>query len=281
MGNEMVRADEGNAVQVSQFQTRTVADIRTNASLIKDVLKSVLKKGVHYDLPYEGSEKYSLLKSGAEKILSVFLIGIRLKIEDMSKEDCRRYRIVAEGFHIPTGIVIGEGLGECSTDEKKYKWVKAICGEEYEGAEPSRRQLVWKRGKNGSKNYQEQQVRSNPADIANTVLKMAKKRAVIDLCLSATAASDIFDTNNENEGAENRHTPHASAQAPGQAVPPPSQAGAPLISEKQSKRLYAIQMNSKKTPEQVKEYLHSLGFQGSKDITIDAYEEIIAWIEAN
>ena len=37
-----------------------------------------------------------------------------------------------------------------------------------------------------------QQVRTNPADIANTVLKMAKKRAQIDLTLTATAASDCF-----------------------------------------------------------------------------------------
>jgi hypothetical protein len=36
------------------------------------------------------------------------------------------------------------------------------------------------------------QIRTEPADVANTVLKMAKKRAQIDLTLTATAASDIF-----------------------------------------------------------------------------------------
>jgi hypothetical protein len=42
------------------------------------------------------------------------------------------------------------------------------------------------------KSWEDMQVRTEPADVANTVLKMAKKRAQIDLTLTATAASDIF-----------------------------------------------------------------------------------------
>src|SRR5690606_22905756 len=39
---------------------------------------------------------------------------------------------------------------------------------------------------------QKKQVRTNPADVANTILKMAKKRAQVDAVITATAASDIF-----------------------------------------------------------------------------------------
>jgi hypothetical protein len=38
----------------------------------------------------------------------------------------------------------------------------------------------------------------NPADVANTILKMAKKRAQIDMTLTATAASDVFEQDLED-----------------------------------------------------------------------------------
>src|SRR5690606_12324178 len=40
--------------------------------------------------------------------------------------------------------------------------------------------------------YEIQQVRTEPADIANTVLKMACKRAQVAMIINATACSDIF-----------------------------------------------------------------------------------------
>lgn len=56
--------------------------------------------------------------------------------------------------------------------------------------------------------------------------------------------------------------------------------GTPIISEKQSKRLYAIQMKSGKKQYEVKEYLKRMGFTSSKDITVDKYEEIINWVQS-
>ena len=40
--------------------------------------------------------------------------------------------------------------------------------------------------------YTAKQVRTEPADLANTVLKMACKRAQLAMTLNVTAASDIF-----------------------------------------------------------------------------------------
>ena len=40
------------------------------------------------------------------------------------------------------------------------------------------------------------------ADVYNTVLKMAKKRALVDATLTATAASDIFTQDVEDFGPE-------------------------------------------------------------------------------
>jgi hypothetical protein len=38
-----------------------------------------------------------------------------------------------------------------------------------------------------------QQIRTNPCDLQNTILKMAVKRARVDACLTCTAASDVFE----------------------------------------------------------------------------------------
>jgi len=46
------------------------------------------------------------------------------------------------------------------------------------------------------------QVRTNPADLANTVLKMAKKRAQADLCLTSLAASDVFTQEMDEEAVQ-------------------------------------------------------------------------------
>ena len=63
-------------------------------------------------------------------------------------------------------------------------------------------------------------------------------------------------------------------------APTASKSGAGhLISEKQSKRLYAIQMKSGKKQFEVKEYLKRLGFGSSKEITSDKYDEIINWVQ--
>jgi hypothetical protein len=58
------------------------------------------------------------------------------------------------------------------------------------------------------------EVRVDPADVANTVLKMAKKRAQIDMTLTATAASDIFTQDLEDlpEDLRERHEDHSAAE---------------------------------------------------------------------
>jgi hypothetical protein len=284
---------ELQVVGSNQYAVRSCDEIKNNASLIKEILTKVLKKGVHYDLPYAGAEKPSLLKAGAEKILSTFMIGSRLRIEDLSTDDCRRFRVITEAFHIPTGTQMGEGVGECSTDEKKFKWVKAVCKEEFDEADPSRRQLVWKKGRNGNANHQEMQVRSNPADLSNTVLKMAKKRSVNDLCLAVTAASDCFDTDLDNDESGNREFAQRQAESNLQQPqekkntppPPPAQDGKTmpsgmLITEKQGKRLFAILKNSDKSDQECADYLWTrFGIASRKDITMNVYEEIINWIQ--
>jgi hypothetical protein len=99
--------------------------------------------------------------------------------------------------------VLAVGVGEASTNEEKYRWRRPVCDEEYDEAPPHQRREKWARGQ-GGKAYKNKQVRTSPADLANTVLKMAHKRALIHGTLLATAASSVFNQDLEDFSEELR-----------------------------------------------------------------------------
>jgi hypothetical protein len=95
--------------------------------------------------------------------------------------------------HAPDdGVVLGEGMGEASSNEEKYKWRNAVCDEEFNDAPEDRKRVKWQKGGQNSTAYQRIQIRTEPADIANTVLKMACKRAQIAMTINVTGCSDMF-----------------------------------------------------------------------------------------
>jgi hypothetical protein len=187
------------------------------------------------------------------------------------------------GININSGNLIGVGIGECSSNEEKYKWRKPVCEQEWEESAVDRRREAWKRDYGTIKKIK--QVRMNPADIANTILKMAKKRALIDLTLTATAASDAFEQDLEDMTDEvrdgltgDRAEPKPPLTEP-KARPsaPSANDGKPKITEKQRGRFYAIWKGAGKIEDEVKEYCRSMGFEHSADITIDKYEAMCEW----
>lgn len=172
-------------VTIDQSRALTAADVRQHVNLIQQVMQGVMKKDTHYGV-IPGCKQPSLYKAGAEVLLTTFRIAVVPEVDDLSTPDEIRYRVRAKGIHQGTGIVVGVGIGECSTSEDKYKWRKAVCDEEFENTPENRRRIKYGR------DYKVKQVRTEPADLANTALKMAKKRAQIDLTLTSTGASDIF-----------------------------------------------------------------------------------------
>jgi hypothetical protein len=65
-----------------------------------------------------------------------------------------------------------------------------VCDEEYEETQQSKRRIKF--SKYQGKVEKVMQVKTEPADIANTVLKMAAKRAQVAMTLNVVAASDCF-----------------------------------------------------------------------------------------
>ena len=178
------------AVLPQEARALTAVEVKAHVNLIQQVMQAVMKPKVHFDT-IPGTEKPTLLKPGAEVLMSTFRIAVDPRVEDLSTSDEIRYRVFCVGTHQTTGTVLGTGLGECSSNEEKYKWRRAVCDEEFEATPEDRRRTKYGRKQGG--HYTVQQVRTEPSDVANTILKMAKKRALVDFTLTALAASDIFN----------------------------------------------------------------------------------------
>lgn len=180
---------------------------------IQEVMRGVMKEDQHYGV-IPGTDKPSLLKPGAEKLGLTFRLAPDYIVETLTGEHGHReYRVKCTLTHIPTGAVVGAGLGICSTMETKYRYIsdveftgKPVPKEYWKNRDAS---LLGPKGSVAKKNPQTNQWeiaairgkvdREDIADTYNTCIKMAKKRAHVDAILTATAASDIFTQDLEEE----------------------------------------------------------------------------------
>ena len=169
-------------------QAQTALDIRAQVNRIQEVMKEVMIRGTHYGTVPGCGDKPTLLKAGAEKLMMTFRLALDPEVEDLSDAYTRRYRVRTRVTAQSTGAFLGTGVGECASDEEKYAWREAVCREEFDATDPSLRREKWKRNLKAPL----LQVHTNPADVANTILKMAKKRSLVDAVLTVTGASDIF-----------------------------------------------------------------------------------------
>lgn len=188
-------------VEMQPMQIMSVAAMTERINSIQTVTRNKMIEGVHFGT-IPGTQKPTLYKAGSEMLLTMFQIGPELTVLDLSSGDRIKYRVTATGIHIPTGRVIGQGIGECSSDEEKYRWRNAVCDEEFAETPEGRKRTKWGRAWNASQHchdiYQTKQVRTTPDDLGNTVLKMAKKRAQIDMTLTALGVSDLFNQDIED-----------------------------------------------------------------------------------
>lgn len=186
------------ALAIIENRPLTAVEIKTQVNLIQEVMVAVMKDGHHYGKVPGCGDKKVLLKPGAEKIMMTFRLAADPQIEEIPTDDGITFRVICRITNQVTGLFLGSGVGECSTKEDKYQWRSAVCNEEYEATPEDQRRIKWKKGYQNSKATQTKQVKTNPADLANTVLKMGKKRALVDAVLTVTGASDIFEQDLED-----------------------------------------------------------------------------------
>ena len=187
---QVVRADSG-AMSLKQVADRV--------NMVHTILEKVLKKGTHYgQVPGCGS-KMVLLKPGADVLAMTFRLVPQFAVTRTELADGHREYDVTCSMFGPDGNLLGQGVGSASTMEKKYRYRKDDKGSRIEN--------------------------EDIADVFNTVLKIAKKRAHIDATLTVTGAADLFTQDLIDED-EPEKAPIAMPQAKAAAKPeaPPDDA---------------------------------------------------------
>jgi hypothetical protein len=146
---------------------------------IAAIQKKLMRPGVDYGKIPGTGDRPTLLKPGAEKLADFyrFAAGMAASLSegDDEKTPAIRYEVRCT-LHLGTldGPIVATGWGVCTSWEKKYRYRK----EWYTTAS----------GKRESR----QAPNNDPWEQANTILKIAEKRAFIDAVLRATASSGLF-----------------------------------------------------------------------------------------
>lgn len=233
------------ATASKQTPQMSISEVVSHSKFIQQVAKESMRKDVHYGV-IPGTNKPSLYKSGAEYLCMTFKLAVEIRVKRHNFDDGHREEIVTCRLsHSPTGLFLGEGIGTCSTMESRYRWRKGSltcpkCGEEaiikgkaeYGGGFVcwSKKNGCGEKFADGAFTAPEREENPDIADQYNTVLKMAKKRALIDAVLTVTAASDTFTQDIEDmpqfdtkpENAPPANTPPPAAGAPPAAAAPPA-----------------------------------------------------------
>lgn len=214
-----------DSVSISQVQ-QTMQKITQFQKVIQDTLHQNHDFGV---IP--GTNKPTLLKPGAEKLLMMMGLRSEFEIVDSTrdfKEGFFQYQVRCKLFK--GEILVTEGLGACNTKEKKY-------------------------------------INQDPFTLDNTILKMAKKRALVDAALLVGSLSDIFTQDLEDMDL-------GGQQVSNQKKYYTDQDG--TISKAQAKRIFAIAQGNLDVIRQV---LDKYGYKGSEDIKKTDYDKICNEVE--
>lgn len=140
-----------------------------------------------------GGNKPTLLKPGAQKLMAAF--NLASAVRDVKREsrlvetgntskEVVSYQVIVSLQNKLSGMPEGEGVGSCNSGERKY-------------------------------------AKNSAADVDNTILKMARKRALVDAVLDATGAGSLFTQDIEDMDLEapRQSTPQRPPQASAPAVP--------------------------------------------------------------
>lgn len=211
-----------DVVQYQGGEIATAEQVVAHVHRVQEIMRSVMKQEVHYGI-IPGTKKNTLYKPGAEVLCVAFRIAPTYAVVEDRFDDGVRYRVTCSGVHQGTGRVVADGLGSCSSMEVKYKWCKAYPSE-YDEAPVDRRRVVQ------GKDWSTKQVRVETADIENTLLKMACKRALIAMVLNGLAVSDIFAQDFDELSERMREMMHedGDGEKKDAVKQPQSKSGAPM-----------------------------------------------------
>ena len=177
---EEFRLETPEAADVFPDFATSPAEVTRRTEMLRDYVKQHMNEGEDYGV-IPGGNKPTLFKPGAEKLNAVFglspMVEVSNRVEDWDNGFVA-YEMKVTLLNKRTGGVEAEGIGSCNSRERRYK-------------------------------------NQDAAGIANTVLKMAKKRALVDATLSATRASGMFTQDLEDiefEPERGNYSPRSNAR---------------------------------------------------------------------
>ena len=187
---------------LDEMDTSIVTETLNKVTSMQAAIKGALKGGHDFDT-IPGTGKPTLLKPGAEKILMMFGLTSEYEIVDSNVNyEKGIFAYTIRCTLSKNGIKITEGLGSCSSYEKKYRYRWVTANEVPNGVDIN----TLKQNKYGKYHIENDEIQ----DLANTILKMAKKRAQVDAVLTVASLSEVFTQDVEDmaqfKNAENLDT---------------------------------------------------------------------------
>lgn len=181
-----------------------LAEMKSKLNLVQEFFADVMVKGEDFGI-IPGTDKPSLLKPGAEKLCELYGFASVVKEKKENRDFKTGYylaELIMQIVHRKTGVVVAEGVGEASSYESKYRYRWVFESDLPRGLDKD--SLVSKtfESKKNGKEYTRYRIENvDLIDQWNTVLKMAKKRALVDAVLSATRSSGIFSQSEDEMDA--------------------------------------------------------------------------------
>lgn len=167
----------------------------TKIKAFQSLVQQQLVSGHDYRI-IAGTKKPSLWKPGAEKLCKLLELSDSYIVED-KVEDWEKglfyYRVKCTLKSIYSGDLISQGLGSCNSKESRYRYRWVFSSEvplHLDKKSLPTKNITTRKGNKATLFRIENE---DPFSLANTLLKMAKKRAMVDAVLSAGRLSDVFN----------------------------------------------------------------------------------------
>ena len=200
-------------------------DLRTQTHRLNEIFKHLMQRDTDYGV-VPGTQKPTLLKPGAELLRLWADLEVTFRVDSTGTDRERgiyHFLVTATASHDGSRIAEGVGYGTSLEAKYRYRWLwPSDVPVEVDKATATTRTVKTQRGM--VKQYRVEN--ENPHDQANTILKMAKKRAFVDLMLTATGASRIFTQDVEDE---DKATVRAADEAEGTPAPAPKITPGPVV----------------------------------------------------
>lgn len=186
------------------------AQLKQRIAQLQLFVREYMVPGEDFGIIEGTGSKPTLLKPGAEKLCDVYGLSAGEAQIEFTRDDTKTPTYISYRVSLPLvsrvdGRIIMVGVGSANSWEKKHRWRWVFDNELPSGMSTEGLRTQTNTGRNG-KPYTKYRVPNDEIDdIDNTLLKMAKKRALVDAVLSATRSSALFTQDTEDLGSMEVH----------------------------------------------------------------------------